>query len=103
MLLTKVIRQRKWNSWTEKETSFLLPIENASFFQHIAQIDVGIQKVGVQLNSLLKVMDGQPDFSEGIKHASQVAPSNSKFRSRLDRFQVASLWLGNKGRGYRES
>ena len=38
-------------------------IINLRFLQNVTQIDVGVEKGGVQRNCLLKMMDRQPDLS----------------------------------------
>ena len=70
---------------------FILPVKYPGFFQHIAQVDVGIQKVGVQCHGLLKVVDGEPDLALGIEDTAQVRPSHGKVGSGLYGFQITGL------------
>jgi hypothetical protein len=39
------------------------PVEYPGLLEHIAEVDVGVQEVGVQGHRLLKVVDGQPYFT----------------------------------------
>ena len=71
-----------------------LPIEYSGLFQHVAQIDVGVQKVWVERHSLLEVVDGQPDLALGVEHTAQVGPGNGKVGSGLDSFQITRLERG---------
>ena len=49
-----------------------LPIEYSGLFQHVAQIDVGVQKVWVESDCLLEVVDGEPNLTLGVEHAAEV-------------------------------
>ena len=40
----------------------LLPVKDSGLLENVAEVDVGVQKVGVQRDGLLEVVDGQPDF-----------------------------------------
>ena len=75
-----------------------LPVKYPGFFQHIPQVDVGIQKVGIQRHGLLKVVNGEPYLSLGIKDTAQVRPSHGKVRSGLYSFQITSLDSGDRVR-----
>ena len=50
--------------------SYLSPVKDARLLQHIAQVDVGVQEVGVERHSLLEVVDGKPDLSLGVEHTA---------------------------------
>ena len=78
-----------------------LPVKNSRFLQHISQIDVRVQKVWIESHCFFKMVDGQPDFSLGIEHATQIAPGYGKVRPRLDGFQVTCL-QGRERKGGRE-
>lgn len=67
------------------------PIEDPGLLQDIAQVDVGVQEVGIEPDSLLEVMYGQPNLPLGVEHAAQVAPGDGEIRPRLYSFQVARL------------
>ena len=75
-----------------------LPVKNSRFLQYISQIDVRVQKVWIESHCFFKMVDGQPDFSLGIEHATQIAPGYGKVGSCLDGFQVTCL----KGRERKE-
>ena len=67
------------------------PVKYSRFFQNISEINVGVQKVGVKCNSLLKVVDGEPDLALGIEDTAQVRPSHGKVWSGLYGFQITGL------------
>lgn len=67
------------------------PVKDARLFQHIAQVDVSVEKVWVQCDRLLEMMDGQPNLVLGIEHTAQVAPGHRKVRPSFDRLQIARL------------
>lgn len=67
------------------------PIKNSGFFEDVAQIYVGIQKVRVQSNSFLEMVNCQPYFTLCIKNTPKVTPGNGKIWSRLNSLQVTSL------------
>ena len=69
----------------------ILPVKDASLFENIPQIDVGIKEVRVECNSFLKVMYGQPYLTLSVEDTAKVAPGNSKVGASLDSFQVAGL------------
>ena len=71
------------------------PVKYSRFFQNISEINVGVQKVGVKCDSLLKVVDSEPDLALGIEHASEVGPGHGKVRPGLYSFQITCL----RGRG----
>ena len=83
------------------------PVEDARLLQHIAQVDVGVQEVGVERHRLLEVVDGQPYLALRVEHAAQVAPGHGEVGPRLDGLQVAALgvrwppsvWGGALGSG----
>jgi len=68
-----------------------LPVKNPSLLKDVAEIDVGVQEVGVQTDGLLEVVDGQPDLALGVEHAAEVAPGHGKVRPGLNGLQIASL------------
>lgn len=61
-----------------------VPVEDPGLLEDVAQVDVGVQEVGVEGHGLLEVVDGQPDLALGVEHASQVAPGHSKVGSCLN-------------------
>lgn len=67
------------------------PIEDARLFQHIAQVDVSVEKVRIQCDRFLEMMYSQPNFVLCIKHTTQIAPGHRKVRPCFDRFQIARL------------
>lgn len=67
------------------------PVENASFFEHISQIDVSIQEIWIELYGFLKMMYCKPYFTLRVENAAQIRPSNRKLRLCFDCFQVANL------------
>jgi len=68
-----------------------LPIKDPGFLENISQVDVGIQEIWVERDGFFKMVDGEPNFTSGVKHTSQITPSDGEFRVRLDGFQVACL------------
>ena len=38
------------------------PVKDSGLLEDVAEVDVGVQEVGVQRDGLLEVVDGQPDF-----------------------------------------
>lgn len=66
-------------------------VENPGLFQHVAEVDVGVQEVWIQSHGFFEVMDGQPDLSLGVEHATQVAPCHGEVWPCFNRFQVTSL------------
>lgn len=76
---------------SRSHTSKPIPVKNASLLEHIAQVDVGVQEIGIQLHSLLKVVNGEPDLALGIEHTAQVAPGHGEAGLSLDGLQVTAL------------
>ena len=70
-----------------------LPVKNPGLLEDVSQVDVGVQKVGVQCHRLLEVVDGEPDLSLGVEHAPKVAPSHGEVRTCLDSFQITRLFF----------
>lgn len=68
-----------------------IPVKDSSFLQHVSKINVGIQEIGIQCHGLFEMVYGQPDFTLGVKNASQVTPCHCKVRPRFDGLQVTSL------------
>lgn len=68
-----------------------VPVKNPRFFQHISQVNIGVQKVRVKLYRLFKMMYGKPNLSLGVEDTSQITPRNGKSRGGLDSFQIALL------------
>lgn len=58
-----------------------LPIEDPGLLEDVAQVDVGVQEVGIQADCLLEMVDRQPDLPLRVKHAPQITPSDCKIRS----------------------
>ena len=52
-----------WGQVERPQVGCHRPVEDPGLFQHIAQVDVGVQEVRVQSHCLLEVVDGQPDFA----------------------------------------
>ena len=40
----------------------LLPVEDSGFLEDVAEVDVGVEEVGVQRHGFLEVVDGKPYF-----------------------------------------
>ena len=70
-----------------------LPVKNPGLLEDVSQVDVGVQKVGVQSHRLLEVVDGKPDLPLGVEHAPKVAPSHGEVRTCLDSFQITRLFF----------
>lgn len=71
-----------------------LPVKYSRLFEHIAKIDVRIQKVGIQLHCFFEMMYGEPDFTLRIEDATQIWPSNRKLRLSFYCLQVTNLEIG---------
>jgi hypothetical protein len=54
-------------------TTGTVPVEYPGLLEDIAEVDVGVQEVGVQGHRLLEVVDGQPYFS--------LAPGNNSIKN----------------------
>lgn len=63
---------------------FHSPVKDASLFQDVSQVNVGVQEVRVQRHSFLEVMNGEPDLALCIEHTAEVAPGHRKIRTRFD-------------------
>ena len=49
--------------WEVLQTALgLLPVEDSGFLEDVAEVDVGVEEVGVQRHGLLEVVDGKPYF-----------------------------------------
>lgn len=62
--LNTIYRRIQYRMWktdiikaNRKYTLNRLPVENACLFEHVAQIDVGVQKIGIQCDGLLEMVD----------------------------------------------
>lgn len=62
-----------------------LPIKDSGLFEHVAKIDVGVQKVGIQSDGFLEVMNRQPYFSLGVEDAAKIAPCDREVWTRFNR------------------
>ena len=67
------------------------PVKNPGLLQHVPEVDVCIEKIRIQSDGLLEVVDGQPDLALRVEHAPEVAPGHGEVRPGLDGLQVASL------------
>ena len=68
-----------------------VPIKDSRLLEHIAQVDVCVEEVRIQLHRLLEVMYGEPYFALRVEHTAEIRPRDSELRLRLNRFQVARL------------
>lgn len=83
--------RQKWIKRGYLKKNDYSPVKDPRLLQHISQVDVGVEKVGIQGDRFLEVMYRQPDLALCVKYTAKIAPCDGKVRARLNRFQVARL------------
>ena len=67
------------------------PIKDACLFEHVAKIDICIEKGTVKFDGLLKIVDGKPNVTTLVVNAAKIGVGNGKVRIATDRLDVALL------------
>ena len=66
-------------------------VKNARLLEHVAKIDVGVEKVAVELDRLVEVVNRQPNVAALIVDAAEVGKGDGEVWVTLDCLQVTLL------------
>ena len=67
------------------------PVKYARFFKHISQINIRIQKVAIQFDGFIEIMNRQPNVAPLVINATQIWECDRKLGIALDGLQVTFL------------
>lgn len=62
------------------------PVEDSCLFKHISKVDISVEEIWIQSDSLLEMMNCEPNLTLCVEYTTEIAPGDGKVWTSFDGF-----------------